>query len=269
MKYFDGIDFRISGESPEYTTLSRNRVFEGYYGIQYNHSGRLLFSVDGCPEEIAEGPCAFVSEPGRSYTYGVPVAGESRHHCFVCFSGPRTEAFVEGGLLVPGEENPLVRIAKAERFYTTLLELLALLQHPNGARQARAVLLLEDLLLQMREQPVVHARINVFCEQYIQNLRREIIANPQENWDFCREANNMSISYSHFRRIFRELTGCAPTQFLIECRLNRAMKLLTDTVLPLCEIAHLSGFDDEFYFSRIFKQHRNLTPSGYRKEFKP
>ena len=50
MKYFDGIDFRISGESPEYTTLSRNRVFEGYYGIQYNHSGRLLFSVDGSPD---------------------------------------------------------------------------------------------------------------------------------------------------------------------------------------------------------------------------
>lgn len=268
MRYFGGIVFKTAGENPDYTTLSRNRTFDGYYGIQYNHSGRLLFAVDGEPDEIVEGPYAFISEPGRLFTYGSPEQ-ETRHHCFVCFSGPRVRDFIEGGLLVPGEKKPLVKITKAERFYTTLLELQALLQNPSGSRQARAVLLLEDLLLQMQEQAVVHSRINVFCEQYIKNLRREIIASPQENWDFCREANNMSISYSHFRRIFRELTGCAPTQFLIECRLNRAMKLLTDTVLPLCEIAHQSGFDDEFYFSRIFKQHRNFTPSGYRKEFKP
>jgi len=46
------------------------------------------------------------------------------------------------------------------------------------------------------------------------------------------------------------------------------MKLLTDTARPLCEIAHESGFDDEFYFSRLFKQHRGRTPSAYRKEFR-
>jgi len=267
MNYFDGIAFTHFGDNPHYTQLARGRGFDGYFGIQYNHSGKLLFGVDGEPEEVVEGACVFISAPGRIYTYGSPAEGIERHHCFICFSGPRTQSFLDRGLMVPYEKKPLIPILKPERFYTTMLELQALLSRQY--RPPRAVLLLEDLLLQIQEQPLPHARVNVFCEQYIKKLRQEIVAAPRNNWDFAREANNMSISYSHFRRIFRELIGCAPTQFLIECRLNLAMKLLTGTVLPLCEIAHQCGFDDEFYFSRIFKQHRGFTPSGYRKEFRP
>ena len=102
----------------------------------------------------------------------------------------------------------------------------------------------------------------------LQKLREEIVAAPQDEWNFEEEAGRMSVSYSHFRRIFRMLTGYAPTQFLIECRLNHAMKLLTNTALSIREIAHESGFEDEYYFSRIFRKHRQLTPSAYRKEFR-
>lgn len=268
MHYFDGITFTTFGDIPDSCGGSRNKVFDGYYGIQYNHSGKLVFSVDGSPEELLEGPCLFFSAPGRIYNY-TSYAEESRHHCYLCFQGPRVESFREGGLFDPYEPHPVHRITKPEHFYKTMLEIQALLQHPAGYRDARRVLLLEDLLLQIQEQEPLPARINAFCEQCIHTLRREIVTSPQSEWNFETEARRMSISYSHFRRIFRELTGYAPTRFLIECRLNRAMKLLTDTVLPLCEIAHESGFPDEFYFSRLFKQHRNYTPSAYRKEFKP
>lgn len=267
MNYFDGLTFTTFGDIPESAGGSRDKVFDGYYGIQYTHSGKLVFSVDGSPEEVFEGPCVFFSAPGRVYNY-TTCASETRHHCWICFQGPRAEAFRAGGLFDPYEPCPVHRIAKPEQFYKTMLEVQALLQHPGGYREARKVLLLEDLLLQIQEQEPLPARVNAFCEQSIRALRRSIVSAPQAKWNFGEEAEKMSISVSHFRRIFRELTGYAPTRFLIECRLNRAMKLLTDTARPLCEIAHESGFDDEFYFSRLFKQHRGRTPSAYRKEFR-
>ena len=267
MNYFDGIFFNTYGDVPRCPVINRGKTFDGYFGIQYNHSGKFRFQVDDEPAEIVEGAYVFISAPGRTYTYGVPEENMERHHCYICFSGPRTKAFLESSLMKPYEKKPLIPILKPERFYAAMLELQALVS--KQYRPARAVLLLEDLLLQIQEQPVSHAKVNVFCEQQIQQLRREIVAAPQRFWDFEYEANRMSISYSHFRRIFRELIGCAPTQFLIESRLNLAMKLLTDTVMPLCKIAHQCGFEDEFYFSRIFKQHRGFTPSGYRKEFRP
>ena len=84
------------------------------------------------------------------------------------------------------------------------------------------------------------------------------------DWHFEDEARKLSISYSHFRRLFREVAGCAPNQFLISARLSYAENMLEDGVLPIAEVAHRCGFADEFYFSRLFKKHRMISPSVLR-----
>ena len=120
MNYFDGLTFTTFGDIPESAGGSRDKVFDGYYGIQYTHSGKLVFSVDGSPEEVFEGPCVFFSAPGRVYNYTTGVS-ETRHHCWICFQGPRVEAFRTGGLFDPYEPCPVHRIAKPEQFYKTML----------------------------------------------------------------------------------------------------------------------------------------------------
>ncbi len=263
MDYFQGLHFNFFGNYPSQTEGQIAKEFDGYYGIQYNHSGKVQFALNHAQPVVYEGSVAFVTMPGHFFEYGPPPGG-IRHHCYVCFFGPRTERFREHGLIP--EQPAIIPIMKAERFYSTMQELQNILKQPGGNERPRAVLLLEDLLLQLQEQPRSTIRINAFCEQHLKRLRKEIAEQPQKNWDFEEEAGKISISYSHFRRIFRELTGCAPNRFLIECRLNRAMHLLVETVLPLREIAHQCGFQDEFYFSRLFKQYKHYTPSGYRKE---
>jgi transcriptional regulator GlxA family with amidase domain len=56
----------------------------------------------------------------------------------------------------------------------------------------------------------------------------------------------------------------SPHQYLLELRIVRARSLLAETELPVKEIAAQTGFGDELYFSRLFRQKLNLTPSQWR-----
>jgi transcriptional regulator GlxA family with amidase domain len=77
-------------------------------------------------------------------------------------------------------------------------------------------------------------------------------------------ARELGVSYSWFRHTFAAYTGLSPHQYLLELRLVRARGLLTETELSVKEIAMLTGFEDELYFSRLFRQKLNLTPSQWR-----
>ncbi len=66
-------------------------------------------------------------------------------------------------------------------------------------------------------------------------------------------------------RLFRAEYGLPPYEYLIKQRLRRAEELLTGTGMPIKEIAHLSGFTNEHYFSHTFKQRIGQTPSEFRR----
>ena len=74
------------------------------------------------------------------------------------------------------------------------------------------------------------------------------------------------LSQSHFTRIFKEITGEAPQQYIIKIRIERAKELLSFTDKNIAEIADATGFKDQNYFSRIFKKNVGMTPSEYRKK---
>lgn len=263
MKYYEQLVFNSYGDIAKCSGRSHSGPFRGYYGIQYNHSGKFYFYRDKEPEVVTEGSYAFLTYPGRDFTYGAPE-GETRHHCYVCFSGSLVKRFIAGGLLDLSRKNPLIQVVHSERFYSVMHNLVQLIEQPGGERNPRAAWMLEDLLLQLTEQPGASVRINPYCEHELQQLKNRIVRQPLLNWDFEEEAGKLSISYSHFRRLFREVSGCAPNQFLIEARLNHAAHLIESNDLPISEIAHLCGFEDEFYFSRIFRKHRMIPPSALR-----
>ncbi len=263
MKYYEKLVFNAHGDIPQSRGISHTGCFRGYYGIQYNHSGTLFLSRGRESPVTVEGPHAFFTFPGPSFVYGSPP-GCQRHHCYICFSGTLIRRFISGGLMELGRKNPLIQIVHSERFYSVFSKLNQLIGESGGAVQPRAAWMLEDLLLQLQEQPGAGIRINAFCEHELQILREKIREQPLRNWDFEAEAKRLSISYSHFRRLFREVAGCAPNQFLIEARLSYAEPLLEKGVLSIAEVAHRCGFPDEFYFSRLFKKHRMISPSSMR-----
>jgi AraC-like DNA-binding protein len=77
-------------------------------------------------------------------------------------------------------------------------------------------------------------------------------------------AQELSVSYRWLRRAFAQRTGLGPHQYLLELRLARARSLLADTSRTVKEIAAMTGFQDEHYFSRVFQRRIGFSPSGWR-----
>ena len=77
-------------------------------------------------------------------------------------------------------------------------------------------------------------------------------------------AQRASVSPSHYFALFRRQTGSAPIGYFIRLRMQRARDLLDITAASVKEIAATLGYNDPFYFSRVFKSVNQIAPSEYR-----
>lgn len=77
-------------------------------------------------------------------------------------------------------------------------------------------------------------------------------------------AAQANISPSHFFALFKRRIGSAPMDYFTRLRMQRACRLLERTSLSVKEVASELGYNDPFYFSRVFKSVNRLAPSDYR-----
>ena len=71
----------------------------------------------------------------------------------------------------------------------------------------------------------------------------------------------------HLNRITHRLTGMSPMEYIIKKRIDTAKELLKTTEIPISEIAHDCGFENDNYFWKTFKEKESLTPGEYRKRY--
>ena len=77
-------------------------------------------------------------------------------------------------------------------------------------------------------------------------------------------AQTAHTSTSHFFVLFKRWAGFSPIDYFIRLRMQRASRLLAATTMSVKEIAAALGYDDPFYFSRLFKLIHGVAPSDYR-----
>lgn len=77
-------------------------------------------------------------------------------------------------------------------------------------------------------------------------------------------ASLMCLSRSTFARRVKEITDSSPSAYILQLRLENACHLLRETQLSISEISLSCGFDELSYFSRVFRQNFDVTPSQYR-----
>ena len=82
-------------------------------------------------------------------------------------------------------------------------------------------------------------------------------------------AARLGVSERHVRRIFETHWGVSPLQYLQTRRLLMAKRLLTDTQLPVTQVAVLSGFGSLRRFNASFVKHYRLQPRQLRKDSGP
>ena len=94
---------------------------------------------------------------------------------------------------------------------------------------------------------------------------------------FQKENTDKSLKYGIYRHLptyekiirnlvsfYRIKTGISPKEFLRNCRIEKAEKLLTETTLSVSDIAGQVGYPDPFTFSKFFKNITGLSPRDYR-----
>lgn len=79
-------------------------------------------------------------------------------------------------------------------------------------------------------------------------------------------AESMGYHPHYLNRIFHQYTGISILQFQLEIRLQKALNLLKYTDQPVAEIARQCGFENQSYFSRLFRKHHGCAPTAVRRQ---
>ena len=90
------------------------------------------------------------------------------------------------------------------------------------------------------------------------------------DFDCSTALESTGYSPNHFRKLFREQCGCTPVQFYNQLKIQKAKQELLQhkTIMTISEIARSCGFQDPYYFSRMFKKLTGLSPMQYYKQSK-
>lgn len=125
-------------------------------------------------------------------------------------------------------------------------------------------------------------------KKYILDLFRELIYNPEDNKngkysyviskciEFIKENYNknimladaaeyVNISKSYLSLLFKQETGINFSSFLTNYRIEKSKKLLKESNYKIYEIAEKVGFDNPYYFSKVFKETVGVTCKEYKK----
>jgi AraC-like DNA-binding protein len=96
-------------------------------------------------------------------------------------------------------------------------------------------------------------------------IQQDIDAAPGADWDFPDLARKNGMSYSQFRRRFREHSGQAPGHYLTASRMRAAAGQLQTGHDSIQQIGEAVGYPDPAHFSKVFKQHFGVSPRSYRQ----
>ena len=184
---------------------------------------------------------------------------------WVHFEGPLGQSFIDNMKL--DIEHPIIKVGQQPKLVNDFENLLQIRQTGyqlkafiHAANQLRQILSFIALLrptLGTRRQPSGH-----FDLKRIHSMMQERV---HEQLDLDTLAASCNLSKYHFAKKYKELTGSTAISHFINLKIEHACQLLDVSNESISQISYDVGYDDAYYFSRIFKKIMGLSPSQYRK----
>lgn len=229
------------------TVKGRGKVFDGEDAIYCDPGDLLLFP------------------PDATHFYGRAPDSPDWYHRWVYF---RPRAYWAHWLKWRNQINKVGRLTLPDKaLITEFDELFQQIEqtYKAGRRSSEelAINLLERLLIRCFEETPenrikpVDQRIEEACQYLSKNLAEEI--------NLEKMAKHVCLSPSRLAHLFREQMGVNIVRWREDQRMILAKHLLQSTCLPIAKIASMVGYDDQMYFSRVFRKRVGASPSEFRK----
>lgn len=219
--------------------------------------GRYTVSLDGRP--------AFQVRAGQAFIAPAEVLQDITHHlddqgamsmCWLFIEVRLNRLYRFGDLY---EFPPLLSRKQADPFKRMIRRLeQPAPSYPDLARQKRVAYEAAEALMRLgtpKRPPVpeVQPAVAYIREHYPEPFSMERLA------QLC------SLSSWTFLSRFKKATGQTPSAYLLQTRLSAALTLVQYSEQSMAHIAEVTGFYDQFYFSRCFKAAYGMAPLPYRK----
>jgi len=94
-------------------------------------------------------------------------------------------------------------------------------------------------------------------------------ANFQNEMSLLSLAEKFHLNHTYCSELFSKITNKNYSKYLSKLRIDNACRLLESTSMSIEQIAYKTGFNDYYYFSKVFKKITGLSPLKYRKKEKP
>jgi len=221
-------------------------------------SGWFEAGDHGC-KRIEKG-CFFLLLPGIRHSYQPCLASGWREE-WVEIQGPSLGPLLSQHPEITG--RIILRIEECGQLEQILGTIHNLAQDEGATRPELSAEAFRCLAHLAKEQGFKEK--NPFVGRAIFKAERFLAENYHSQLDMPSLARRVGLSYSNFRRSFRQLTGLSPWQYVIELRLKRARKFLNSGEHKLDEIAERIGFSSGFHLSNSFRKAFGISPSAWRK----
>lgn len=257
-----GDDYPTKGHADGYYFhIDKGRTLSEYQ-LLYNPEGEGVFESAHCPKTILKPGDMFLLFPGEWHSYHPnPRLGWKSY--WIGFKGKNMDDRVKAGFLSP--EKPIYHVgysAVIETLYKRAFE--AAMEEAAYAQQMMAGLVNHLIGIMYSLERNIELNKNQQQVDMVGKARLRIRESLESDVTIQKIAEELGVSYSNFRKLFKEYTGLSPATYQQELRLLRAKELLTTTELSIKEIAYRLNFESPDYFSAKFKAKMGCKPSDIK-----
>ncbi len=227
------------------------------FHILYAESGSCCVYYEGAYRELFKGQYVLYA-PHQRQEYSFPEHTSSVTY-WVHFHGTHARNILKDCNLKSG-----IHTAHAPHEAEKAFRRLAHALHPasdTGENKKNGLLL--SLLCALAEPDDC---VNV--PETVQTAVHYLQTNFTEHIETTTLASMCNLSSDRFLHVFKAHIGTSPHQYLLMLRIERAKELLLSRELSVSDVASMVGFEDAFYFSRIFKKITGFSPRDFRKHIK-
>ena len=231
------------------------------YQLIYITRGSGKFVSDHHPLVQIKSGDIFLLFPGEWHSY-CPDKKTGWYEYWIGFTGHDIDSKIESNFF--SKSNPLINIGYNSEF-VRLFQFAAEVarEQKPGFQQVLAGIINYLLGLCYSKQ-----KSNSFeGERFVSHIDRAkviMLENVCSNLSGEEVASQVGMSYSSFRRIFKQYTGFSPASYMIELKINKGKELLTHSNLSCQEISYNLGMCSPSHFLSVFRKKTGMTPYQYR-----